>query len=260
MKNAFYDTSLTDTQWKMIEPLMPTAARRGRPRTPLRDVFNAVLYVVKSGCPWRLLPKDFPHWKTVYHHFRSWSLEGRLDLFNDALRAVVRTMNGKRSRPTASVIDSQTVRSDPHGGEVGYDAAKKTKGRKRFICVDTLGLILDVVLVPANTTEREGAKVLLEPVLQRHSWLRKIWADGGFQGPDFAQRVKAQRPKAEVEIIRRCDDVSGFRVLPKRWVVERTFGWLSQNRRLVRDYEKTTRSARAWILLAITRLMLRRIS
>ena len=122
-------------------------------------------------------------------------MEGLLDLFNDALRSVVRAMNGKRSRPTASVIDSQTVRRDPHDGEVGYDAAKKTKGRKRFLCMDTLGLILNVVLVPAKTTEREGAKVLLDRELERNSWLRKIWADGGFQGSDFARWVKAHRPK-----------------------------------------------------------------
>ena len=165
MKNASYDTSLSDAQWKIAEPLMPLAAHRGRPRTPLREVFDAMLYMVKSGCPWRLLPKEFPYWKTVYHHFRCWSLEGRMVLLNDALRAVVGGMNDKRSRPTASVIDSQTVRSAPHGGEVGYDAAKKTKGRKRFLCADTLGLILDVVLLPANTPEREGAKVL-----------RKMWA------------------------------------------------------------------------------------
>jgi len=215
MKNAFYDTSLTAAQWELIEPLMSAAAQE------------------LSALENRLPP------------LRRWSLEGLLDLFNDALRSVVRAMNGKRSRRTASVIDSQTVRRDPHGGEVGYDAAKKTKGRKRFLCVDTLGLILNVCLVPAKTTEREGAKVLLERVLERHSWLRKIWADGGFQGPDFARRVKAHRPKADGEIIRRCDNVAGFRVLPKRRVVERTFGWLSPNRRLVHDYEKTTRSARA---------------
>jgi putative transposase len=135
----------------------------------LRSVFDAILYVARSGCQWRLLPADFPCWKTVYHHFRRWSLDGTLDLLNQALRAAARAIAGKRARPTAVVIDSQTVRSDPHGGDVAYDAAKKTKGRKRFLCVDTLGLVLDVVLLPANTPEREGAKILLEPVLQRHS-------------------------------------------------------------------------------------------
>lgn len=260
MKNACYDTSLTDSQWLLVEPLMPAAARFGRPRTPLRTVFDSILYVAKSGCPWRLLPANFPPWKTVYHHFRRWSLEGILERLHQALRTAARAMVGKRSRPTAAIIDSQTVRSDPHGGEVAYDAAKKTKGRKRFLCVDTLGLVLDVVLLPANTPEREGAKVLLEPVLKQHSWLRKIWADGGFSGPEFALWVKKRRRKAVVEVVRRCDDVSGFQVLPRRWVVERTFGWLTQHRRLVRDYEKTTRSARAWILVAMSRIMLRRLA
>ena len=260
MKNACYNTSLTDTQWLLIEPLMPPAARIGRPRTPLREVFDAILYVVKSGCPWRLLPVGFPRWKTVYHHFRRWTLDGTLELLNQALRAVARAAQGKRTRPTAAIIDSQTVRSDPHGGEVAYDAAKKTKGRKRFLCVDTLGLVLDVVLLPADTPEREGAKVLLEPILQEHPWLRKIWADGGFSGPEFAQWVKERRSKVDVEVVRRCDDVSGFQVLPRRWVIERTFGWLCQHRRLVRDYEKTTRSARAWILVAMSRIMLRRLA
>ena len=206
------------------------------------------------------LPVGFPRWKTVYHHFRRWTLDGTLELLNQALRAVARAAQGKRTRPTAAIIDSQTVRSDPHGGEVAYDAAKKTKGRKRFLCVDTLGLVLDVVLLPADTPEREGAKVLLEPILQEHPWLRKIWADGGFSGPEFAQWVKERRPKVDVEVVRRCDDVSGFQVLPRRWVIERTFGWLCQHRRLVRDYEKTTSSARAWILVAMTRIMLRRLA
>lgn len=260
MKNACYETSLNDVQWSLVEPLLPPASRLGRPRTPLREVLDGILYVVKSGCQWRLLPLGFPRWKTVYHHFRRWSLDGTLELLNQALRAAVRTIHGKRTRPTAAVIDSQTVRSDSHGGQVAYDAAKKTKGRKRFLCVDTLGLILDVVLLPANSPEREGAKVLLEPVLRRHRWLRKIWADGGFSGPEFAQWVKARRPKLDVEVVTRSATASGFRVLPRRWVVERTFAWLCQHRRLVRDYEKTTRSARAWILLAMTRIMLNRLA
>ncbi len=260
MKNACYDTSLNDVQWSLVEPLLPPAARLGRPRTPLREVLDAILYVVRSGCQWRLLPVGFPPWKTVYHHFRRWSLDGTLELLNHALRAAVRMVHGKRTRPTAAVIDSQTVRSDPHGGQVGYDAAKRTKGRKRFLCVDTLGLILEAVVLAANSPEREGAKVLLEPVLRCHRWLRKIWADAGFSGPEFAQWVKARRPKLDLEIVARSATAPGFHVLPRRWVVERTFAWLCQHRRLVRDYEQTTRSARAWILVAMTRVMLKRLA
>jgi len=260
MKIAVYDTDATDTQWKLLEPLLPKAQCRGRPRTPLRPVLNAVLYVVKSGCSWRLLPKNFPPWKTVYHHFRAWSRDGTWSALNDRLRARVRATHGKDCRPTAAVLDSQTVRSDPHGGAVGYDAAKKTKGRKRFLLVDTLGLVLGVSVQPASTPERAGALALLAVFLPVFTWLRKLWVDGGYAGSDFAQAAREYRPKLEVEVVKRSDDTSGFIVLPRRWVVERTFAWLMQHRRLVRDYEQTDASATAWIHVAIIRLMLRRLA
>jgi transposase len=173
---------------------------------------------------------------------------------------LARQAAGKRVRPTACVLDSQTVRSNPHGGRVGYDAGKKTKGRKRFLLVDTLGWLLGAAVQPANTPERAGAQALLAPVLPHFVWLRKLWADGGYTGEDFAAWVKTQRPKLEVEVIKRSDDTSGFKVLPKRWVVERTFGWLMQHRRLVRDYEQTETSATGWIFIALLRVMLRRLA
>ena len=179
---------------------------------------------------------------------------------NTQLRAAARKAEDKRTRPTAAVLDSQTVRSNPHGGTVGYDAGKKTKGRKRFLLVDTLGLVLGAAVQPANTPERAGAMTLLEPVLPHFTWLRKLWVDGGYTGADFAAWVKTQRPKLEVEVIKRSDDVSGFKVLPKRWVVERTFGWLMQHRRLVRDYEQSEASATGWIFVAMIRVMLRRLA
>jgi transposase len=260
MQIAIYDTDVTDAQWKLLERLLPSAKRRGRPRTPLREVFNAVLYVAKSGCPWRLLPKSFPPWKTVYHHFRHWSRDNTWSALNDVLRARVRSRHGKKCRPKAAVLDSQTVRSDCHGGDVGYDAGKKTKGRKRFLLVDTLGMVLGVSVQPANTQERAGALALLAMVLPFFTWLRKLWVDGGYAGPDFAQAVREHRPKLEVEVIKRGDDTSGFKVLPRRWVVERTFGWLMRHRRLVRDYERTDNSATAWIHVAMIRIMLRRLA
>ena len=260
MRNASYETDLTDAQWTLIEPLLPAAKRRGRPRTALRPVFEAILYLTKAGCPWRLLPKSFPPWKTVYHHFHPWSRSGRLITLNTKLRALTRADAGQRARPTAAVLDSQTVRSNPHGGAVGYDAGKKTKGRKRFLLVDTLGLLLGAAVQPASTPEREGARSLLEPLLPKFTWRRKLWVDGGYTGEEFATRVKAQRPNLEVEVIKRSDDMSGFKVLPKRWVVERTFGWLMQNRRLVRDYEQTESSATAWVFVAMLRVMLRRLA
>ncbi len=260
MKIASFETDLTDAQWVMIEPMLPPRSRLGRPRTPLRPVVNAILYLLKSGCPWRLLPKNFPAWKTVYHYFRQWSRGPVLRALNDRFRALVRESEGKRCRPTAASLDSQTVRSAAHGGAVGYDPGKRTKGRKRFLLVDTLGMILGATVVPADQPERTGAKTLIKPLLGWFPWLRKIWVDGGFCGPAFADWVRDQRPKLEIEVIPRSAEQQGFHVLPKRWVVERTFAWLVQNRRLARDYEQSQSSATGFIYLAMIRLMLRRLA
>jgi transposase len=260
MKSARFETDLTDGQWQLLEPMLPPANRLGRRRTPLRCVVDGILYLLKSGCPWRLLPKNFPPWQTVYHFFRQWSLGPTFSGLNDRLRALVRESEGKRSRPTAAALDSQTVRSGAHGGAVGYDSGKRTKGRKRFLLVDTLGMILGAAVVPASETERAGAKVLLKPLLDWFPWLRKIWADGGYSGPDFASWLREQRPKLEIEVIKRSDDLRGFHVLPQRWIVERTFAWLVQNRRLARDYEQCEASATGLIYVAMIRLMLRRLA
>ncbi|MGC1479794.1 MAG: IS5 family transposase [Chthoniobacterales bacterium] len=259
MQFAEYQTDLTDFQWEILRPLLPKKARTGRPRTCLRRVVDAVLYMTKSGCPWRLLPKEFPCWKTVYHHFWVWSRSGLLETLHAFFRESLRKLAGKKKQPSAAVIDSQTVRAAAHGGTVGYDAGKKTKGRKRFLCVDTLGLILGVFIAPADTPERAGAMELLRPVLKEHR-LKKIWADGGFTGEPFANWVHTESADTRVEIIRRCDSTQGFKVLPKRWVVERTFGWLHHQRRLVRDYEKTISSAKAFVFLAAIRIMLNQYS
>lgn len=260
MEIAIYETDVTDAQWALLEPLLPKAKRRGRPRTPLRPVVNGILYLVKSGCPWRLLPKNFPPWKTVYHIFRQWSRNNTWSALNDALRTRVRALHNKHGNPKAAVLDSQTVKSDCHGGDVGYDAGKKTKGRKRFLLVDTLGMVLGASVQPASTQERAGALALLAIVLPVFTWLRKLWVDGGYAGIDFADATREHRPKIEVEVIKRGDDTSGFKVLPRRWVVERTFAWLMRHRRLVRDYERTDSSAIAWIHVAVIRIMLRRLA
>ena len=259
MKIAQYDTDLTDFQWRIIFRELPEPARTGRPRTCLRRVINAILYVTKSGCPWRLLPNDFPAWKSVYHHFHVWSRSGMWEKLHAMLCQWIRELMGRKRRPTAAVIDSQTVRSAGHGGPVGYDAAKKTKGRKRFICVDTLGLIIGLFIGQADLPERSGAEKLLAPVLGQQS-LKKIFADGGFSGPVFASWVRQISPRCEVEIVRRSDAVRGFTVLPKRWVVERTFAWLLHHRRLVRDYEKSIHSARSFVWIASTRILLNQYS
>lgn len=260
MKIATYDTDLTHDQWHLLRRFLPAAKKRGRPRTALRDVINAILYLVKTGAPWRLLPKNFPPWPTVYHHFRQWSRNGLLARLNARLRSKVRQAEGKRPQATAASLASQTVRASAHGGKVGYAAAKKTKGRKRFLLVDTLGLVLGVGVEPASCPERQGARHLLAEVLAKYPTRHKLWVDGGFNGENFAAWVKTQQPKLVVEVVTRLADVPGFTLLPKRWVVERTFGWLMHCRRLVRDHEQTTASATAWIYLALTRLMLRRLA
>jgi putative transposase len=260
MKIAKYDTDLTDAQWTFLEPLLPKPRSRGRPPTDGRRVINAIFYLIKGGIQWRLLPTTFPPWQTVYHIFRRWTRDHTWETLNARLRAYVRQASGKRSRPTAAILDSQSVKSDSHGGSVGYDAAKNIKGRKRHLLVDTLGLVLGVLVTAANVPEREGGQTLLGRTLNWFAWLRLLWVDGGYSGPDFAQWVRGVRPKLAVDVVKRCDCARGFKVLPRRWVVERTFGWLMRHRRLVRDYEQTETSAQAWIFIAMIRIQLRRLA
>jgi transposase len=260
MKIAFYDSSLTDGQWQLLEPMLPKPGKTGRPPIHRRKIIDAILYIVKGGVQWRLLPSDFPCWKTVYHIFRKWTVDNTWESLNGRLRAQVREQEGKRCRPTAAILDSQSVKSDSHGGKVGYDAGKKIKGRKRHILVDTLGLLLGIVVTPADSTERDGAQALLQRTLAVFTWLRLLWVDGGYTGPAFAQWVRNLRSKLEVEVVKRSDDASGFQVLPRRWVVERTFGWFMRHRRLVRDYERSEASAEAWAYIAMIRIQLRRLA
>lgn len=260
MKIAFFETDLTDEQWTLLDPMLPRPAKTGRPPTDRRLILNAIFYLAKSGAQWRLLPANFPPWKTVYDVFRKWTLNHTLEAINARLRAQVREKEGKRCRPTAAILDSQTVKSDCHGGPVGYDAGKQIKGRKRHVLVDTLGLILGVFVTPANVQEREGGQGLLKRTLEWFTWLKLLWVDGGYSGPAFADWVKTIRPGLQVEVVKRSDDVKGFKILPRRWVVERTFGWLMRNRRLARDYEKTTTSAEGWVYIAMIRLQVRRLA
>jgi putative transposase len=260
MKIARYDTCLTDAQWALIQPLLPVLNKRGRPATDRRWVMDAILYIVKGGIQWRQMPHDFPAWKTVYHLFRKWMREGTWESINAALCKALRLAEGKNAQPSAAILDSQSVKSDSHGGAVGYDAAKKIKGRKRHLLVDTLGLLLGTDLTPASTPERAGAQTLLQRVLEGLSSLQLLWVDGGYTGENFAQAVKDIAPQLEVEVVKRSDDVQGFKLLPRRWVVERTFGWLMRHRRLVRDYETSESSAQAFIYLAMIRIQLRRLA
>jgi putative transposase len=260
VKNTTYDSDLTEAQWEFLQPMLDKPKKCGRPPTDRRVVVNAILYILKGGIQWRQMPSGFPPWKTVYHIFRAWTLDHTWASLNDALRTCVRRDEGRAAQPTAAILDCQSVKSDGHGGEVGYDAGKKIKGRKRHILVDSLGLVLGAIVSPASCPEREGAKRLLDQVADWFPRLRKIWTDGGYTGEAFEQWVKDHWSKIQIKVVKRSDQVDGFAVLPRRWIVERTFGWLMRNRRLVRDYERTEASAAAWIHLAMIRIQLRRLA
>jgi putative transposase len=265
MQNSLYPTDLSDEQWNLLQLVLPPRKEhrsRGRPPADLRRICNALLYFVRAGCAWRLLPRDFGPWKTVYHYFWRWTQQGRWQVIHDVLRGGVRAQADKRSQPTAAILDSQTVRSADQAGERGYDAAKKTKGIKRHILVDTLGLLLAVCVTRADVPERAGARTLLDRALTCFGWLRCLWADQGYAGKDFAAWVAAHRKTGtlRLEVVRRDKTRRGFAALPKRWIVERTFGWFMKHRRLVRHYEIKTSHAEAWLHISMIGIMLRRLA
>ena len=256
-----YPTDLTDTEWQMLRPLLPARAKTGRPPTDRRLILNGIRYVVRAGCAWRLLPHDFGPWSTVYGVYRNWSKNGRWQRLQDTLRERVRVAAGRQPGPTAALLDSQSVKIGDQGGVRGYDAGKKVTGRKRHILVDVLGLLLGVYVGPADEQDRDGAKTLLQRCVGWYGKLAKIWADGGYAGALVAW-VKALRPRGRLhlDIVQRGADQIGFKVLPRRWVVERTFGWFMKQRRLVRDYEAKTEHAETMLYIAMTTLMLRRLA
>jgi putative transposase len=265
MQNSLYPTDLSDEQWNLLQLVLPppkAPKTRGRPPADWRRICNGLFYFVRAGCAWRLLPRDFGPWKTVCDYFRRWTRQGRWQIIHQLLRDAVRTEAGKRREPTAAILDSQTVRSADQAGERGYDAAKKTKGIKRHILVDTLGLLLGVFVTKADVPERAGARGLLSPTLACFRWLRCLWADQGYGGDEFAAWVAAQRKTGtlRLEVVPRDKKQRGFAALPKRWIVERTFGWFMKHRRLVRNYEVKTRHAEAWLHIALIGIMLRRLA
>ena len=265
METRTYPTELSDEQWYRLRVLLPAPkapASPGRPPADLRRICNALLYQVRAGGAWRLLPKDFGPWETVYGYFRTWRLQGRWSVMHDLLRGEVRVQAGKRVRPTAAILDSQTVRSADQAGARGYDAAKKTKGIKRHILVDTLGLLLAVSVTPADVPEREGARGFLSPALACFRWLRCLFADQGYSGPEFAGWVAGHRKTGtlRLEVVARPAAGRGFSVVFKRWIVERTFGWFMKHRRLVRHYEVKAENAEAWLHIAMIGVMLRRLA
>ena len=259
-----YTSELMLEQYELLVTLLPPTAATGRPRTVnLMQVIQAILYVLVSGCAWRLLPSSYPPPSTVYYYFRKWRNDGTWKRVHDHLMQWVRVSEGHHPSPSAGSLDSQTVPTAVMVQQsVGYDAGKQTKGRKRFTLVDTLGLLLALTVVAASTPEREGAKQVLQQVhqeRQRLPHLTRVWVDGGFSGADFLRSV-IDTFALVLETVLRPQGTKGFIVLPKRWVVERTYGWLHWCRRLNLDYERLPESSEAFIYIAMIRLMLRRLA
>jgi len=253
MKN--YPTNLTEKQWQVIKNIYHDDRKR---KHDMKEIFNALFYLLKTGCQWRMLPADFAPWNTVYYYYRQWKKNGLIEEIHEALRNLVRKKAGRHESPSAACIDSRSVKTTRSGGECrGVDGGKKTKGRKHHIVTDTLGLLLVVVVHAANVHDSKAALDVINRLKGRFNRLSKIFADGGYRGElvDNVKRIFGWI----IDIVMRSDQDKEFKVLPKRWVVERTFAWFESYRRLSKDYEYLTDTSETMIRLAMIRLMINRI-
>ncbi len=258
MKRPPYPTDLTDAQWATLAPLLPAAPWWGRPReVDLREICNAILYVTRHGIPWNALPHDLPNRSTVYAYFQKWTEDGTWEAVNDALRTLVRLEAGKAADPSVGIIDSQSVKVTAIPGERGFDGGKLVNGRKRSVIVDTLGLLLRVVVHPADLSDLVGGTWVASLVAGVSTRLTKLFGDRHYSG-QFAEAMQRDHGW-EVEVVQRPPNVAGFLVLPKRWIVERTFGWLTWYRRLSKDYEQRVEASESFVYVAMIHLMLRRL-
>ncbi len=251
-----YPSDINGKEWRLIKPLLPPAANNQQ--NSLRQIVDAIFYVSKTGGQWRALPHEYPPWSSVYYHFAKWSKDGILETANTTLCKMDRRKRGRKETPTGALIDSQSVKTAKEASEVGFDGGKKVKGHKRHLLTDTIGNMLNVVVSAANVSDIAGGKLVINKILDTFSTIEKIWADGTYRGGliDWVQETLA----ATLEIVKREDGQKGFKVQPKRWVIERTFAWLGNYRRLSKDYERLTRNSEGMVYLASIKTMLKRVA
>ena len=253
-----YSTDVDDATWMLIEPILRQKPGKGRKRTvDIRMIINAIFYLNHTGCQWEMLPKDFPDYRHVSYYYCKWIRDGTWDCLNDILRQITRTIENRQDEPTAAIVDSQSVKTTGNGEEQGFDTGKRVKGRKRFIVVDTLGLLLVVMVMSASRSDQSGGSDILEELHQKFTSIKIVWGDSAFGGKlvDYCKRWC----RFVLEIIRPAPDQQGFEVQPRRWVVERSLSWLNWSRRLSKEYEKSIDSSEAMIKISMIRLMLKRI-